>query len=129
MSQGARITIGFLALFATLMFWGFSRNPLLIERGTAWASYPLMAFSLVVAVACFVPRSHPITLRILGATVCLTFLLTCLNNVGDPSFGRLLGGLVVFGIPGGYVAITGKYPTWGKASRAFGNKPQGPGQQ
>ncbi len=30
-----------------------------------------------------------------------------------------VAGFVVFGLPSGYVAIWGRYPSWGKGSAAF----------
>jgi hypothetical protein len=89
----------------------------------------LSLFCLAGAAACLVPASRPITLRLVGGAVFLAFLGYLIHTgLGGPlwsssrSTPSLLGAIAAFstfGLPGGYVAIKGQYPRWGKYFGAF----------
>jgi hypothetical protein len=96
---------------------------------------PFALFCGVAAVACLSPGSHPVTIRILGATVflvCLIFLGSTLRNPMARPENRpkskvpaVVYGLACFltiGLPAGYAAATGRYPGWGQGAEAFGGK-------
>jgi hypothetical protein len=88
-----------------------------------WPFYGLAAFCALIALACLASASRPVTLRVVGAVVCGAFALYVYDSDGRPNFWRALAGFGVFGLPAGYVALTGKYPRWGKAAAAFGASP------
>ncbi len=88
------------------------------------AFYGLAAFCIVVATACLVRKSRPVTLRIIGAVIFLTSAYFTYRSYGEKSFIHLLIGLIVFGLPSGYLAIFGKYPNWGAISGAFDSQKQ-----
>jgi hypothetical protein len=89
----------------------------------------LGAFCAVGALACLLPASRPFALRLIGGTV---FLACCGYLVAAAVSGTFLGtsragpslvnsiiAFSVFGLPAGHVAITGRYPRWGRHAAAF----------
>jgi hypothetical protein len=88
--------------------------------------YVIGAFCGIIALACLSRRSRPITLRILGASICAAYVWYVLDEWGKPvrleqtnNVVKAIVGLIIFGLPGAYLAITAKYPVWGKWSHAF----------
>jgi hypothetical protein len=126
MSRGAAITLGIACLLCGI---GFAFVPMLGVGASPTGIYSMAAFCLLIATACLVPRSRPVTLRIVAVGV----FVTCAWYVwstrraawwpgqqGQPSLGRAVLAFFSFGLPAAYVAIRGWYPRWGLASRAFG---------
>ena len=100
------------------------------EMRLAMIGLPILSlFCIVGALACLVPASRPVTLRVVGGVVFLTFLVYLIEMAVDgpllsrskstPSLVNAIAGFSVFGLPGGYVAIKGYYPRWGRSSDAF----------
>jgi hypothetical protein len=88
--------------------------------------YVIGGFCGIIALACFSRRSRPVTLRILGAALCAVYVWYVLGQWGKPvrlndttNIFYAIGGLIAFGVPGAYLAITGRYPAWGRWSHAF----------
>jgi len=122
MSRGTRWGLGsFALLFAVIFVYSEqlapSRAPL--------AVYVLAGFCGLMALACFAPSWSGPVVRILGFAVFLAFVsylaYELLREPAKPYAGRsephwlnAMLGLIVFGLPGLYVAIQGKYPRWGK---------------
>jgi hypothetical protein len=89
----------------------------------AWPFYGLAAFCTLISLACLAPRSRPVALRVIGVVVFGGFAAYVFSSYGKPDCWRALAAFGVFGLPAGYVAVTGKYPRWGKAAAAFGGSP------
>lgn len=110
---------------------------------TTYATGRLAAFCGLGAVACFSQASHPVAIRIIGGTVflvCLGYLASqALDNSPPPAAARagqpaaaaplrrgrpsLINSLMFFalvGLPSGYAALRGRYPSWGRHAAAFG---------
>jgi MFS family permease len=123
MSTGGRVILG---VACALIAAGFAVLATLYSdtfpEGT-WPLYALAGFCTLIALACLVPASGPVALRIIGAVVCGAFALYVYASLDSPNFWRALSGFVVLGLPAGFVALTGKYPRWGKAAKAFGVSP------
>jgi hypothetical protein len=81
--------------------------------------YGLAVFCFVTAVACIDTNSRPITIRIIGITIFLVSAGGFFMNPRGANILRALEGFFVIGLPFGYMAITGNYPQWGRASAAF----------
>jgi hypothetical protein len=47
----------------------------------------------------------------------------------EPHWLNAIMGLVVFGLPGLYVAVRGKYPKWGKGAKAFTGEMDSPSDE
>jgi hypothetical protein len=93
-------------------------------------------FCGLIAVACLSTASQPVTIRMIGGTVFLLSALYILNRVlafasiGDelasgkvrsqPSILHRVGFIILVGLPSRYVALTGRYPGWGRRAAAFG---------
>jgi hypothetical protein len=123
MSRGSRWTIGFFAgLTGILMILvGMSADSSKI------GIYFFAGFCLCIAVMCFVPSTTPVLGRFIGLTlftVCLWYLLQELfRKQPDPNgTGSVWGAtkaMLIFGLPGAYVAVRGRMPGWSKFSSAF----------
>ena len=116
MSASARLVLGLVSLLLAL---GFVYAGSLFQSDPSTnhvAAYALAIFCVLIAVACLIRRSQPITLRILGVVVLIAYTWYVVDG---SDVLRALVGLVVFGLPAAYVVVTGKYPSWGKASAAF----------
>jgi hypothetical protein len=89
----------------------------------------MSAFSATASLAYVFPASRPIVLRLIGDTVFLAFLIYVISMMvsgtllgisrGDMSLVNSIIAFLVFGLPAGYVAITGRYPRWGRHAAAF----------
>jgi len=119
MRPWARYTIGIAAFFAGCLF------PLLgiaLQNEVPLGMWPFVAMGalcLVVTLACFVPRTWPITLRIIGASVFLAYTAHVGISVNTPNFERAVMGFVVIGVPFGTMALFGRYPRWGRGAGAI----------
>ncbi len=119
MSTGARVVLAVFVLICAAGFVviGLSSGDLLAAG--AWPFYGLAVFCVLIALACLLPSNRPVTLRIIGSVIFLAYLVYLYDSFGDLSVLRAIGGLCVWGVPSGYLAIRGTYPTWGKGSAAF----------
>jgi len=139
MSRSANILLGMTLGFLTLGFVGVAWFTSRLEgmRATTIGMAILGSFCAVGALACLLPASRPIALRLIGGTVFLAFFGYLVemavsgpvlgNSRGDTSLVNAIIAFALFGLPAGYVAVTGRYPRWGQHSRAFeANNPQHP---
>lgn len=111
MSPAARWILGIAAIFFAVMV-----VPSAFDIPALWC---FVVFLLLIAVSCFSQRARPIAVRIIGASVFILFVWYVIGEIGKPSMPRAILGLLVWGLPGGYVAVTGKYPSWGRGVAAF----------
>lgn len=127
MSRSTRWVLGFFALlFAAIFVYSEqlapSRAPL--------AVYIFAVFCGLMALACFAPRWSGPVVRILGFVVFLTFASNFVSELfgepektyagnSEPHWLNAILGLIVFGLPGLYVAVRGKYPNWGGARHSL----------
>lgn len=138
MSQGARIFLGVTILllaagFLALVPFMKAVSP---QAGPGMAICGL--FCGLVAVACFSKASHPLTIRLIGGVVflvCAFYLgsevlqflsakegLAKTHDMSQPSLRNSLIFMLLVGLPSGYAALKGRYPTWGILAAAFGGK-------
>jgi hypothetical protein len=98
------------------------------QMRAAMIGLPILSlFCIAGAVACLVPASRPVTLRFVGGAVfltCLGYLIEMavegpLVSRSAPSLIKAIAAFSAFGLPGGYVAIKGHYPRWGRYFAAF----------
>jgi hypothetical protein len=86
-------------------------------------------FCVALALACWMPRSRPFTLRMISAGVFL--LVACFLGAdgikaieGKPNqLVKSIVSFVAFGLPALYVLIVARYPRWGRYAAVF----NGPG--
>lgn len=121
MSLGSRIAIGIVALLSAVGFWMMALDPSGLPAGAS-VFYGMAAFCVVIAIACFFPQSHPITLRMIGAMIFCAYIGYLHTSFGTQNLSQAMMGFLVCGIPSGYLAIMGKYPSWGRGSEAFNAK-------
>jgi hypothetical protein len=87
-------------------------------------------FCVLIAVACFSSVARGPAVRVIGSAVFLLYLTYLIfeirKGIWRPYEGRAsehwvnaIWGLFVFGLPGLYVALRGRYPVWGKGAQAF----------
>jgi hypothetical protein len=116
-----RIVLGVLcAIIAAGFFWAasyFRSHPTTSSTGL----FAVGVFCALITAACLLPGVRGIALRIIGGTVFAVFVWYVIASIGSVDLLRALLGLVVLGLPGGYVAVMGRYPGWGKAAEAFGH--------
>lgn len=90
------------------------------------AAIIIVAFGLVL-VACFSDVGRPVAVRIIGGAVSFTYFCFLVVSL-SPGYSRRLGvdvegeswkmlvgavmGFLLWGLPGLYVMITGKFPWW-----------------
>jgi len=78
--------------------------------------------------------------RIIGFTVFLAYVSYLIfelfrepakpyANRSEPHWLNAIAGLVVFGLPGLYVAVRGRYPEWGKGAKAFDGESDSPSDE
>ena len=116
----------FALLFAGILVYSErlapSRAPLLV--------YVLAGFCGLVALACFSRTWRGLAIRIIGFTVFLAYASYLVYELfwepakpytgrSEPHWLNATFGLMIFGLPGLYVALAGKYPRWGKGAKAF----------
>lgn len=122
MSGGARITLAIVTILSAIGFAAIGRllGPEL--PAGSWPFYGFAVLCALIAVACLVRSSRPVTLRIIGSVVFVAYVVYAYASIGDKKFARAVAGLFAWGLPGAYVAIWGKYPWWGKGAGAFGSE-------
>lgn len=113
MSRVSRIIIG---LFSLLFSCGMA---LYVWDNSGVLGWAVLIVFLMISLACFSDRSHPLTLRIIGGAVFSAYAIYLISEFGKPDIRRALRGLIVFGLPGLYVAVKAKYPIWAKAATVF----------
>jgi asparagine N-glycosylation enzyme membrane subunit Stt3 len=118
MSLGSRIAVGAVALLCAAGFFMTALDPSGLPAG-ALVFYGMAGFCIVIAIACVFPQSHPVTLRLIGAIIFLAYVS---DSFHTQNLGRAFVGFLVWGIPSGYLAVMGKYPSWGKGSEGFTGK-------
>ena len=120
MSSDARILLGIATILSAIGFVaiGIVLGPELPLGATPF--YLLATFCILISMACFTPSTRPVALRIIGLVVFVTYVVYAYSCIGQKDFVRALAGLLVWGFPGGYVAIWGVYPSWGRGAAAFG---------
>lgn len=124
MSRGARIALGIVLVAMALGFAavGWLAAGVVEDRFQVGMA-ALAGFSAVGAMACLWAASRPVTVRLVGLVVFLAFAAYLVDAlVSGPPEGRAeaAAGFVVLGVPAGFVAITGRYPRWGRHAAAFG---------
>ncbi|HLO52172.1 MAG TPA: hypothetical protein VK211_27480 [Kamptonema sp.] len=122
MSKGSRIAIGIVALLCALGFFMTALDPSGLPAG-ANVFYGMTGLCVTIAIACFFPKSHPITLRIIGATIFFFYAYYVIDSFRNQNLSRAIAGFFIWGLPSGYLAIAGKYPSWGKAGEVFNSEP------
>lgn len=121
MSQGSRIAIGIVALLSALGFFITALDPEGLPAG-ATEFYGMAALCVIIAVACFFPQTHRVTLRIIGTAIFCGYVVYVYDSFQTQNFARAIRGFLFWGIPSGYLAIMGKYPSWAKASAGLNAK-------
>ena len=121
MSLGSRIAIALFALLGTGLFGFMGFNAKGVPAPPV-AFFGMSLFCLIIAVACLVEKLRGPALRIIGATIFVVFGFYVFDSVGTDNLLRSIAGLVLIGIPCGVLAVTGKYPDWGKFGAAFSKK-------
>lgn len=126
-SGGARRILGsFALLFAAIFVYSEQLAP---SKAPVLA-YGLAAFCGLIALACFSRIWRGPAVRIIGLIVFLAYVsylaYELLREPAKPYAGRsephwlnATMGLILFGLPGLYVAVRGKYPAWGRGAKAF----------
>ncbi|MFO0959264.1 MAG: hypothetical protein U0800_17840 [Isosphaeraceae bacterium] len=120
MSRGAQLTIATVAFVFAVSFAGLGLYAGNLFPVGPWPFYGLAAFCVAIAVACLSPASRAVTLRIIGLVVFLTYVAYFIDSLEELTVLRALRGFCLWGLPSGYLAIRGEYPSWGRASAAFG---------
>ena len=125
MSRGARWLLGIFSLFFAGTFVltaSSSPHPLAV-----WAC---AGFCVLSSLACFSSVARGPAIRVIGSVVFLLYVVYLILEVrkglwrpyegqGSEHWVNAIKGLFVFGLPGLYVALRGRYPIWGKGARAF----------
>jgi len=129
MSRTARWILGcFSLLFAAAFAMAVSNSS---EPLFLWCC---AGFCLLMSLACFSTVARTPALRVIGATVFGIYAFGLLEQLAKmsrtPFDGHFhwswltalegpLEGLITFGLPGLYVAIRGRFPSWSKFAPAF----------
>ncbi len=134
MSRWARWSIGVAALLGGSSLLLAADHPI----PPLEAAIIIAVFGLIV-VACFSEIGRPIAVRVIGAAVFFTYFCYLFISLDSPYYSRRLGidfevkpwvvvlkalaGLLLWGVPGLYVMITGKFPWWWRkrSDNIFGN--------
>ncbi len=118
MSAGSRIIIAAISMVCAAGFFmtALDSSGLPADPHTF---YGLAAVCVIIAIACLSPKSHPITLRMLGTIIFCGYMGYVGDSIHNGNFGQALLGLVFCGLPAGYLAIKGNYPTWDNLSQNF----------
>lgn len=131
MSRSMSILLGITLAILAVGFAGVAWFSMGLEQmRAATLVLPILClFCLAGAMACLVPASRPVTLRVVGGAVflaCLGYLIAMAlggplwsGTRSTPSLVKAFAAFSAFGMPGGYVALKGEFPRWGKYHRAF----------
>lgn len=125
MSRWARWTIGAVILIFGLemmVYWPPGTHPL-----TETGFFLILG---IIEIACFSKIGRPIAVRVIGAGVFFSYLAYFLyefldpitesyQGVGQEHWMNALFGLLLYGLPGLYVAGAGEYPHWGVHAKGF----------
>jgi hypothetical protein len=129
MSRTSRWILG---SFALLFAWTFIAG--LPYAPKPWAIWLCAGFCVLIALACFSAVARGAALRVIGATVFVVYVFAVASALADARrtpwdghfHGRWLGflkavveGFLIYGLPGLYVALHGRYPIWGRLAGAF----------
>jgi hypothetical protein len=106
-SAGSRIILAAISLVCAA---GFFLTALDVGSLAAEPSffYGLAIFCVVVAIASLAPKTHPITLRMIGTIVFCGYAAS--NSWQSHHWMPALVGLFVCGVPAAYLALKGTYP-------------------
>lgn len=94
-----------------------------------WFGWVLAAICALIAVSCIPGKHVAVSGRVIGGFVfltCLWYLGTQYldpgpgGNRATPSFKNAWSLFTLWGLPAGFVAIFGYYPSWAKLGDAFG---------
>jgi hypothetical protein len=118
MSLGSRIAIGIVSMLAAGGFLISAMNPATVAA-TPIIFFGLAAFCGVITMACLFPKSSPVTLRIIGIVIFGTYAFYIYSSLHTDNLSRAIKGFFFWGIPSGYLAIMGSYPSWGKGTAGF----------
>lgn len=131
MNRAATVVLGISLGILTLGFTSVACFTSGLEgmRAAVIGEVVLGGFCATGALACLLPVTRPIAVRLVGGMVFLTFLGYFIAMVesgplvgssrSDPSLVKAIAAFSLFGLPAGYVAITGRYPRWGRHAAAF----------
>lgn len=132
MSRWARWSIGVAALLGGSSLLLAADHPI----PPLEAAIIVGGFGLIL-VACFSEIGRPVAVRVIGAAVSFTYfayLLISIDSYYSPRlaidfevkpsvvFLRALAGFLLWGVPGLYVMITGKFPWWWRKNSNEVNK-------
>ncbi len=90
-----------------------------MNRAGLWM---IAAFCSLIALACFESRVRMMAIRLLGASVCAVYVCYIISEIGHPlpslrtyrksdtNLVNALLGFIVFGVPGGCIALSGLLP-------------------
>jgi hypothetical protein len=123
MSASARVT---LAIACTLIAASFAVLATFYGDELEKARLPiygLAAFCALIPLACLVPQTRPVTVRLIGGVVFVSCAMYVYSSHQEGGMRRDLACFVVFGLPAGYAAVMGTYPPWGKGAKAFRGSP------
>jgi hypothetical protein len=115
MSRGALLAIGIVCLLGAAAFvaCGIVFGP---KAGNGLLPFFGMAiFCGLITTACFFETGRGLTVRLIGLVIFVVYFVYLITSGTIESFL----GFIVFGLPAGYVAITARYPNWGRGSSAF----------
>jgi hypothetical protein len=115
MSPISRSLIGIVALIGAIGFLLTALDPSGLPA-TSLVFHGMAALFILIAVACFFPRSHPLTLRVIGAAIFFAYGSYLVSSFDTPNFSRALRGFAIWGMPSGYLMVVGNYPIWGKGA-------------
>jgi hypothetical protein len=128
LSRGARWTLGvFCLLFAAIFVLTTANAPNATAVIVLWLC---AGFCMLISLACFSKVASGPAVRIIGTLVFLAYVAYLVGEIRKglwrPYYGtasehwvNAILGLIVFGLPGIYVALHGVYPRWGKGAKAF----------
>jgi hypothetical protein len=93
-------------------------------------------FCVLISIACFSTIARGPAIRVIGAVVFLSYVVYLVLEIrkgfwrpyegrGSEHWVNAIWGLLVFGLPGLYVTLRGRYPVWGRGADAFLGKVNG----
>jgi hypothetical protein len=122
MSPQAKVILGVVFALAAICFAFVGACFGLQMAAGSLPFYALALFCVIIVVACFSRGSRPVTLRIIGTVIFCVYVWCAVENLGRNNLVPALCGLVMTGLPCGYLMVTGRYPKWGEWSAAFNSE-------